>query len=303
MIGLFHPHMMVNRQGTETLDRPTNNYDMAGVPRGHWSSGLFGCLENIVPSCILAFCCTPVLWSQVAIRSQIPALVDLKNYSHISRRTSGYHCLVDLYVLFMVVGLLFLALCVIFWGVPYVGYLFLLLTLFTLAPFYYILGHLRTAFRMKYSIPGYFPEGAEAWDCVLDVVIGIFCHPCSLSQMARHVFQYQRWDPEIGLFLGDPSTLPPLEGDFRRPPEADNAGLAWINDTPLPGREGYGQGWQHRPGGAGSSQRSQHPTFATPSRMEDREEAPPVAQAERVHENHGHGGAVYGADGKVIRSH
>lgn len=37
-------------------------------------------------------------------------------------------------------------------------------------------------------------------------------------QMARHVFQYDVWEPSLGLYIGDPSTLPPLEIDYRRPP-------------------------------------------------------------------------------------
>ncbi len=51
--------------GRENLDRPVNNYDVAGIPRGQWSSGLFSCLSNILPSCLFSFCCTPILWSQV----------------------------------------------------------------------------------------------------------------------------------------------------------------------------------------------------------------------------------------------
>jgi hypothetical protein len=59
----------------------------------------------------------------------------------------------------------------------------------------------------------------------------------SLMQMARHVFQYDKMDTEVGLFLGDPSTLPPLrptpeqaaaggaDGSFERPVTADTAGL------------------------------------------------------------------------------
>jgi hypothetical protein len=38
----------------------------------------------------------------------------------------------------------------------------------------------------RYSIPGVFPEGAEAWDCVWDVVVSAFCHPCSVAQVFPH---------------------------------------------------------------------------------------------------------------------
>jgi hypothetical protein len=56
--------------------------------------------------------------------------------------------------------------------------------------------------------------------------------------MARHVFQYDRMDPKPGMFLGDPSLLPPLPptdeeiassgGEFQRPRRADRAGLYWL---------------------------------------------------------------------------
>lgn len=54
--------------------------------------------------------------------------------------------------------------------------------------------------------------------------------------MARHVFQYDKMDTQLGLFMGDPSALPPLRpteqqaigtqnGAFERPALADEAGL------------------------------------------------------------------------------
>ncbi len=36
-------------------------------------------------------------------------------------------------------------------------------------------------------------------------------------QMARHVFQYPRWHPPLGLFMQDPTRLPPLEALVDRP--------------------------------------------------------------------------------------
>lgn len=50
--------------------------------------------------------------------------------------------------------------------------------------------------------------------------------------MARHVFQYDAWDPPIGLFIGDPTKLPPLTSEVndQRPTRADQAGLAWIDN-------------------------------------------------------------------------
>lgn len=54
------------------------------------SSGLFSCFTNCIPSCIMSVFCLPVLWSQVVTRSQIPLLIDFKNYMACTRQTSGY---------------------------------------------------------------------------------------------------------------------------------------------------------------------------------------------------------------------
>ena len=69
---------------------------------------------------------------------------------------------------------------------------------------------------------------------LLDMWIAVCCMPCSLAQMARHVFQYETISPPLGLFMGDPSSLPPLgsgagqvaaadAAGARRPPRADTA--------------------------------------------------------------------------------
>lgn len=81
--------LQAGREGRSDLDRPTSNFDVAGIPTGSWSSGLFACGED-GSSCFLAFCCTPCLWSQVATRAQIPVLIDMKNYFLCTRNTSGY---------------------------------------------------------------------------------------------------------------------------------------------------------------------------------------------------------------------
>ena len=71
--------------GLQELDTPLNNFDVAGnytiefdlfvlnlvnfvlgIPSGgEFSSGLFGCFENIVPSCILSFFCPCIMFAQV----------------------------------------------------------------------------------------------------------------------------------------------------------------------------------------------------------------------------------------------
>lgn len=55
------------RNGGEDLDRPANNYDVAGIPREQWSTGLLDCAED-APSCWLSIFCLPCLWSQVSRR-------------------------------------------------------------------------------------------------------------------------------------------------------------------------------------------------------------------------------------------
>lgn len=74
---------------------------------------------------------------------------------------------------------------------------------------------------------------------MVDVLLITFCFPCVLSRMARHVFQYDRMDTSLGLFLGDPYHLPPLPPldeeiaagiNFERPQRADDAGLG-IHDA------------------------------------------------------------------------
>eukprot|EP01035_Chromulina_nebulosa_P021913 gene21913-28372_t len=129
---------------------------------GHQSlGGLFECFNNIIPSCLLAFFCPCILFAQVAVRSQIPFLIALKNSIVLFRRFSA----------------------------------------------------------------------------LLDAMISICCLPCSLAQLARHVFQYDRWDPPIGFYLRDPSLLPPLlpAGSITRPEIADTAGLQWLDNRAIPG--------------------------------------------------------------------
>lgn len=66
----MRPQMMVERsiEGNEVLDIPSNNYDIAGIPREQWSSSLFHCYSHI-PSCFLSICCSACLWSQVSLFS------------------------------------------------------------------------------------------------------------------------------------------------------------------------------------------------------------------------------------------
>jgi hypothetical protein len=133
----------------ERLDRPPNNFDIAGIPRGQWSSGFFCCLQNIVPSCILSFFCPCMMWGQVVVRSQIPLLIGMKNTLGSQVGSSGYNCFMNSWMIMVVIPAgLFLG------GIFTEGglqvFLFAAFSVFFII-FLYINGHVRTAFKMKYA--------------------------------------------------------------------------------------------------------------------------------------------------------
>lgn len=240
------------RSGPEILDRPESNFDIAGVPVDHWNQGdLCSCHRNIVPSCCFAFVCPCILWAQIVVRSQIPFLIALKNSCVCFRRQSGYGLFIDYFNLSLLLSILLMVLLVIyhyqlrFTGNAVLGILFICI----FGCFLYLMGHTRSAFREKYNLPSVLPVGCEVWSHLVDIfVISLCCLPCSLAQMARHVFQYDRWDPAIGCFCCDPTILPPLEASLDRPIIADEAGLAWTDNRNLIGR-GTGNpagGFAHR---------------------------------------------------------
>ena len=103
--------------------------------------------------------------------------------------------------------------------------------------FIFVVGHVRTAFKMKYSLPSVLPRGSELWDCVIDAIVSFIFLPCALAQMARHVFQYDRWNPPLTFFYKDPYALPALEECRQRPLIADEAGILWTDDRSHPDAE------------------------------------------------------------------
>src|SRR3546814_2375119 len=62
----------------------------AGIPTGEWSSSLFACYQNILPSCVVSFFCPCVMFGQLVVRAQIPLYISLKNQFSGPDRTSGY---------------------------------------------------------------------------------------------------------------------------------------------------------------------------------------------------------------------
>ncbi|KAJ1442650.1 hypothetical protein B484DRAFT_58966 [Ochromonadaceae sp. CCMP2298] len=195
--------------GEETLDRPLSNFDVIGIPTGAWSSSLFGCLEH-VPSCVVGFSCPCVLWAQVVVRAQLPLLIGLKNSLECMRMNSGYGAFVDYFFFSIVLTGVLLVVLLLVTLPSIVVVLFALMLVVLLGSLLFLVSHSRTAFREKYSLPGVLPQGCGFWEMLWDALIVGACLPCALSQMARHVFQYPRMDTQLGLFLSDPSALPPL---------------------------------------------------------------------------------------------
>lgn len=237
--------------GDEVLDRPISNYDIIGIPTRNWSSAFCGCFSNIIPSCVLAFFCPCVLWAQVVVRAQIPLLIGLKNSFGCLRSQTGYRVCIDYFFWSFAISL-GLIICLVLFTMPASSLtIFLSIVIIVLlGAVLYLVGHTRTAFKEKYQLPTTLPPDCRLWDMLLDIVVMTFCMPCALSQMARHVFQYERMDTQLGLFLGDPSTLPPLRpteaeiavsaergGNItgsERPRRADEAGLSWTHDGAHP---------------------------------------------------------------------
>jgi hypothetical protein len=139
------------QQGQENLDRPLSNFDVIGVPVDQWSSSIWACHQNVLPSCLVAFLCPCVLWAQVVVRAQIPLLIALKNALPWLRAQSGFGLFVDYFFWSLVVmaGLTALLVCVRF-PAQSLFYLVLLVLLAVGGSFIYFLGHVRTAFKEKY---------------------------------------------------------------------------------------------------------------------------------------------------------
>lgn len=223
-----------NENEIHRLDQPLSNYDIAGIPTGGWSSNLWDCFSNL-NSCLMSFFCPCIMFSQVIIRSQPPLLIAYKNAFRCFRNTTGYRIFIDVFFWLLFLGLLLIIILINFSNEIYEINIFLyslviIVLGFSWLLFTYLNFILRTSFKEKYVIPNELPvcKSILFFERLYDFMIAILCLPLSLSQMARHVFQYDRWEPSIPLFyIGDPHKLPPLENIMARPDRADNAGLIY----------------------------------------------------------------------------
>ena len=135
--------------GDERLDRPISNSDVAGIPTGAWSSSLYGCFGNIIPSCFLSFFCPCIMFSQVVIRSQIPMLIGIKNSLYCCRRKTGYGFFIDVFFWTSALILGCILILVLVKEFPiYTNALMVVILIITLPAFLYIIGHVRTAFKV-----------------------------------------------------------------------------------------------------------------------------------------------------------
>jgi hypothetical protein len=138
------------RTGAERLDQPLSNFDVIGISTRSWSSHFCACYENILPSCIVSFCCPCVMWGQIVIRAQIPMLIGIKNSLPWCRNYTGYGMFVDLFFWSLVIGVVFAAIAFVVSGIPSaIRILLWLIAAALLIGFIFIVGHTRTAFREK----------------------------------------------------------------------------------------------------------------------------------------------------------
>lgn len=149
-MGRFRFMLWSGGVGEERLDQPLSNYDVIGIPTHQWSSCFFACYENIIPSCMVAFCCPCILWGQVIVRSQIPLLIGIKNSFLCLRNQTGYGFFVDVFFWSIILMLILFLIPSVVGGMPsIIRYFMYIVGIGLLIGFLYLNGHLRTAFREK----------------------------------------------------------------------------------------------------------------------------------------------------------
>lgn len=172
-------------QSEENLDRPRNNFDVAGVPTHQWHSSLFDFHLNIIPSCLISWFCPIVGLAQIIIRAQIPLLIICKNAVSSFRRRSGYSIFISFFfALFSLIVVLIIILLKASLNKSIrlaILFVTIVVVLFTI----WIIGHIRTAFKMKYQIPSQLLDGCGFFDMMIDLLIANICLPCSIAQVSH----------------------------------------------------------------------------------------------------------------------
>ncbi len=138
------------RAAEENLDRPLSNFDVIGIPTEEWSSSLFSCHQNLVPSCVMSFFCPCIMWAQIVIRAQIPLLISIKNAIPSCQLQSGYGLFIDYFFWSVVImaGLIAI-LALVSFPAMILFYLVVLALIVIGGGFIYLQGHTRTAFKEK----------------------------------------------------------------------------------------------------------------------------------------------------------
>eukprot|EP01032_Pedospumella_encystans_P008201 gene8201-9761_t len=184
---------------------------------------------------------SPLSNFDIVVRAQIPLLIGLKNTLECMRTHSGYGAFIDYFMGSVIISVGLIIILVVLASIlpSAITILFSIIVIVILGTLIYLLQHTRRAFREKYTLPSLLSnKGASFWEELWDGFVMIFCLPCALGQMARHVFQYDHMDAPLGLYFSDPTALPPLRptaeqhasssghnGAFERPVIADQAGL------------------------------------------------------------------------------
>lgn len=147
-----YPATIVN----STPSYPTvnnNTYNLQNNERRDWRESLFGCGNNIIPSCCMSFFCQCLILGQLS---------QISGFAPFPIICCGY---VFIYILFIILGayvygvqaLIWLCVALIIWAI-------------------------RKKFRTNQNIAGN--------DCE-DCVTSFFCQSCAISQMAREFYQYR----------------------------------------------------------------------------------------------------------------
>lgn len=91
------------------------------------------------------------MWSQIAVRAQIPFLIDLKNTLHTFRLQSGYGVFIDYFMASVIISVGLIIIIAVLSGIMprAVTILFALIAGTLLGTLIYLLAHTRTAFKEK----------------------------------------------------------------------------------------------------------------------------------------------------------